>query len=127
MKAFSAIDVQLLDTRARELSGWRRGLLEFLYFGFKEARACLFVVLFFAAVHATDRLKSYINCNWINHDFIGCFAGKRTLECCNMIDQICYSLFHAHTIRCGLSRSLFRVLLGLRNNTQHNQLPFCLP
>jgi uncharacterized membrane protein YoaT (DUF817 family) len=50
MTVFSAIDVQLLDTRAREISGWRRGLLEFLYFGIKQARACLFVGLFFAAV-----------------------------------------------------------------------------
>jgi uncharacterized membrane protein YoaT (DUF817 family) len=50
MKVFSAIDVQLLDTRARVISGWRRGLLEFLYFGIKQARACLFVGLFFAAV-----------------------------------------------------------------------------
>ena len=50
MKVISAIDVHLLDTRARELSGWRRGWYEFLYFGIKEARACLFVGLFFAAV-----------------------------------------------------------------------------
>ncbi|MGZ8304329.1 MAG: DUF817 domain-containing protein [Telluria sp.] len=50
MKVISAIDVHLLDTRARELSGWRRGLYEFVYFGIKEARACLFVGLFFAAV-----------------------------------------------------------------------------
>jgi uncharacterized membrane protein YoaT (DUF817 family) len=33
----------------------RRGLLEFLYFGIKEARACLFVVAFFAAVLLTPR------------------------------------------------------------------------
>lgn len=43
-------DVHLLDARSREISGWRRGLIEFLYFGIKEARACLFVGLFFAAV-----------------------------------------------------------------------------
>ncbi len=37
------------------LDGWRRGLLEFLFFGIKEARACLFAGLFFVAVFAIPR------------------------------------------------------------------------
>lgn len=35
--------------------GWRRFLLEFGYFGIKEARACLFAGLFFAAVFLMPR------------------------------------------------------------------------
>lgn len=50
MSMVSAIDFHLLDARTRAIDGWRRGLLEFLYFGIKEARACLFVGLFLAAV-----------------------------------------------------------------------------
>jgi uncharacterized membrane protein YoaT (DUF817 family) len=46
----SAIDSFLMDDRPRRLDGLRRGLAEFLWFGIKEARACLFVGLFFAAV-----------------------------------------------------------------------------
>jgi uncharacterized membrane protein YoaT (DUF817 family) len=46
----SAIDSVLMDDRPRRLDGLRRGLAEFLWFGIKEARACLFVGLFFAAV-----------------------------------------------------------------------------
>ena len=50
------LDNHLLDDRPRpELSGVRRFLVEFLYFGLKEARACLFVVLFFAAVFTVPR------------------------------------------------------------------------
>ncbi len=37
------------------LAGVRRFALEFLWFGLKEARACLFVVLFFAAVFTVPR------------------------------------------------------------------------
>jgi uncharacterized membrane protein YoaT (DUF817 family) len=46
----SAIDSFLMDDRPRRLDGLRRGLVEFLYFGIKEARACLFVGLFFGAI-----------------------------------------------------------------------------
>jgi uncharacterized membrane protein YoaT (DUF817 family) len=52
---FTAIDLHLLDTRARELSGWRRGAVEFLYFGVKNARACVFVGLFLAALILVPR------------------------------------------------------------------------
>lgn len=51
----SAIDSFLMDDRPRPLAGLRRGLVEFLYFGVKEARACLFVGLFFAAIFLTPR------------------------------------------------------------------------
>lgn len=50
------LDGRLLDFEPRhKLSGLRRFALEFLYFGVKEARACLFVVLFFAAVFSIPR------------------------------------------------------------------------
>lgn len=45
-----------LDARLRDpvpdesVVGLRRFLIEFWYFGLKEARACLFVAMFFAAV-----------------------------------------------------------------------------
>jgi uncharacterized membrane protein YoaT (DUF817 family) len=51
----SAIDNFLMDDRPRRLAGLRRGLVEFLWFGIKEARACLFVGLFFAAIFLMPR------------------------------------------------------------------------
>jgi uncharacterized membrane protein YoaT (DUF817 family) len=46
----------LLDFRTRtELRGVKRFVVEFLYFGAKETRACLFVGLFFTAVFAVPR------------------------------------------------------------------------
>jgi uncharacterized membrane protein YoaT (DUF817 family) len=52
---FSVIDNFLMDARPRRLAGLRRGLVEFLWFGIKEARACLFVGLFFAAIFLMPR------------------------------------------------------------------------
>jgi uncharacterized membrane protein YoaT (DUF817 family) len=50
------IDEHLLNQSVRpDLTGFSRFALEFLYFGIKEARACLFVVLFFAAVFTVPR------------------------------------------------------------------------
>jgi len=52
----NALDAHLLLVRDRPgLSGIFRFFLEFLYFGLKEARACLFVGLFFAAVFLVPR------------------------------------------------------------------------
>lgn len=39
----------------QELRGWARAAKEFLYFGVKEARACLFAGLFFLAVFSVPR------------------------------------------------------------------------
>jgi len=51
-----AIDAHLMTPPpASDLRGWRRFLLEFGYFGIKEARACLFAGLFFAAVFLMPR------------------------------------------------------------------------
>jgi uncharacterized membrane protein YoaT (DUF817 family) len=51
-----ALDGHLLDFGPRlHLSGLRRFALEFFYFGVKEARACLFVGLFFTAVFTFPR------------------------------------------------------------------------
>ena len=50
------LDDFLIDPRLPpNLNGLRRALLEFLFFGIKEARACLFAGLFFAAVFVIPR------------------------------------------------------------------------
>ena len=50
------LDQHLINPPERpDLSGARRFAMEFLYFGVKEARACLFVGLFFAAVFTVPR------------------------------------------------------------------------
>jgi uncharacterized membrane protein YoaT (DUF817 family) len=46
----AAFDRHLMDASPRALGGLRRGVVEFLYFGIKEARACLFVAGFFLAM-----------------------------------------------------------------------------
>ena len=52
----AALDLYLLDTSPRDrLRGGTRFLIEFLYFGVKEARACLFVALFFSTVFLVPR------------------------------------------------------------------------
>ena len=51
-----SLDAHLMNATApADLTGIRRGLMEFLYFGIKQARACLFAGLFFAAVFAVPR------------------------------------------------------------------------
>ena len=51
-----SLDAYLLDSHPRpNLSGARRALVEFLWFGIKEARACLFAGLFFLAVFGLPR------------------------------------------------------------------------
>jgi uncharacterized membrane protein YoaT (DUF817 family) len=51
-----SLDEHLLGQGVRtDLNGIPRLATEFLYFGIKEARACLFVVLFFAAVFLVPR------------------------------------------------------------------------
>ncbi len=51
-----SLDAYLLDSKPRpDLSGARRALVEFLWFGIKEARACLFAGLFFLAVFGVPR------------------------------------------------------------------------
>lgn len=51
-----ALDTHLLGHRARpNLTGISRFAVEFWYFGIKEARACLFAGIFFAAVFALPR------------------------------------------------------------------------
>lgn len=55
MPPLAALDALLTDPRSRPLAGWRRALAEFLMFGVKEARACLFAGLFFGAVLLVPR------------------------------------------------------------------------
>lgn len=50
------LDRHLVRERPRaDVSGARRFAVEFIYFGVKQARACLFVTLFFAAVFTVPR------------------------------------------------------------------------
>src|SRR5215218_6167367 len=50
------LDAHFIGVPSRpELSGARRARVEFLYFGVKQVRACLFVGLFFAAVFLVPR------------------------------------------------------------------------
>ncbi|TWI69387.1 uncharacterized membrane protein YoaT (DUF817 family) [Pseudoduganella lurida] len=51
----SALDAHLTDMRPRALRPVARPLVEFLYFGIKEARACLFAGLFFLSVFVVPR------------------------------------------------------------------------
>ena len=52
----TAADAYLINPKPRpRLSGARRALVEFLWFGIKEARACLFAGLFFIAVFGIPR------------------------------------------------------------------------
>ncbi len=46
----SALDTLLMNSTARQFGAARRALTEFLYFGIKNARSCLFVFTFMAAV-----------------------------------------------------------------------------
>lgn len=56
LNTINTFDTHLLDGAPRSgLRGKQRFLLEFLYFGIKNARACLFVGLFFSAVFLTPR------------------------------------------------------------------------
>lgn len=62
LSRLSSLRLRALDDHLRaeqvrtDLSGVSRFTWEFLYFGVKEARACLFVVLFFAAVFSVPRV-----------------------------------------------------------------------
>ena len=52
----SALDRRLIDqTPYPELTGFRRFVVEFLFFGIKEARACLFAGLFFLSIFIVPR------------------------------------------------------------------------
>jgi uncharacterized membrane protein YoaT (DUF817 family) len=55
-KPLQILDGHLLDLPSRpEVTGIPRLVMEFVYFGMKEARACLFVGLFFAAMFTVPR------------------------------------------------------------------------
>jgi uncharacterized membrane protein YoaT (DUF817 family) len=52
----AGVDKVLLSPRVRpSLAGLSRFVVEFLYFGVKEARACLFAGLFFLSVFIVPR------------------------------------------------------------------------
>ncbi|MDH5708434.1 MAG: DUF817 domain-containing protein [Hylemonella sp.] len=56
MRRLELLDHHLLSQAPRPaLAGWRRFALEFLYFGIRQARACLFAGLFFLAVFLVPR------------------------------------------------------------------------
>lgn len=49
------VDQVLLDFSLREISGFKRFLIELWFFGIKQARACLFAGLFFIALFVVPR------------------------------------------------------------------------
>jgi len=52
----TAIDNHLLQSQIKsDLTGYRRFIVEFLYFGVKQARSCLFAVFFFTALFTLPR------------------------------------------------------------------------
>lgn len=56
MSRLSSVDHYLCEVQPwGQLSGLRRGIVEFLYFGVKEARACLFAGLFFLSIFLVPR------------------------------------------------------------------------
>jgi uncharacterized membrane protein YoaT (DUF817 family) len=57
LTGLSKLDAHFQQVAERDapVEGLRRGLLEFLYFGVKEARACLFAGLFFGAMALVPR------------------------------------------------------------------------
>jgi uncharacterized membrane protein YoaT (DUF817 family) len=55
-RSLATLDGHLLDfTPKPTIAGFRRFAVEFWYFGIKEARACLFVALFFTAMFSVPR------------------------------------------------------------------------
>jgi uncharacterized membrane protein YoaT (DUF817 family) len=59
--ALSWFDRRLIDpVTNRQLAGLARFVVEFLYFGVKEVRACLFAGLFFAAVFLMPRTGAWV-------------------------------------------------------------------
>ena len=56
MSRLSSVDHYLCEVQPwGQLAGLRRGIVEFLYFGAKEARACLFAGLFFLSIFLVPR------------------------------------------------------------------------
>ena len=56
MSRLSSVDHYLCEVQPwGQLAGLRRGIVEFLYFGVKEARACLFAGLFFLSIFLVPR------------------------------------------------------------------------
>jgi uncharacterized membrane protein YoaT (DUF817 family) len=56
MSRLSSVDHYLCEVQPwGQLKGLRRGIVEFLYFGVKEARACLFAGLFFLSIFLVPR------------------------------------------------------------------------
>lgn len=56
LSGLESLDRALIDSQpAPYLSGFRRFVVEFLMFGVKEARACLFAGLFFVSIFVTPR------------------------------------------------------------------------
>ena len=56
----AALDRRLADGSERpQLTGWRRLLTEFWWFGVKQARACVFAGVFFLAVFV-DQLTDHL-------------------------------------------------------------------
>ncbi len=109
----SAIDSFLMDDRPQRLAGLRRGLVEFLWFGIKEARACLFVGLFFAAIFLMPRAGLFgiprYDVLFIVAVAIQLWMVRVKLETWDELKAVC--LFHA----VGFALEAFKVSGGIQS------------
>lgn len=108
------LDDHLLNLPARPgLSGVARFAAEFLYFGIKEARACLFVGLFFAAVFGMPREGLWgvprYDALLLIAVAIQTWMVWAKLETVNELKAVC--LFHA----IGFALEVFKTSSGIRS------------
>ncbi|OQA33517.1 MAG: hypothetical protein BWY57_01133 [Betaproteobacteria bacterium ADurb.Bin341] len=109
-----ALDNHLINPGSKpELRGITRFLLEFLYFGIKEARSCLFVALFFSAVFMVPRAGLF---GIPRYDVLLAIAlviqfwmVRSKLETLDELKAIC--LFHA----IGFALEVFKTSSGIKS------------
>lgn len=63
------LDVILFNFQKRQIGGFKRFILEFWFFGVKQARACLFAGIFFIAMFCVPKeglfgIYRYACANW---------------------------------------------------------------
>jgi uncharacterized membrane protein YoaT (DUF817 family) len=110
----ATLDRHLLDFRPRpQMTGTHRFLVEFLYFGIKEARACLFVALFFTALFSFPRHSIF---GIPRYDALLLFAlviqawmVRAKLETLDELKAIC--LFHV----VGFALEVFKTSAGIQS------------
>ena len=97
----------------RELSGLGRGVTELCYFGLKEARACLFVALFFAAVLVVPRggLLGIARYDWLLLAALAIQAGMLAARLETVDEAKAITLFHL----IGFALEVFKTSAGIKS------------